>query len=89
MPTYIVEAYSSDAGVADQRLRAERAAQLGTSIRYIRTTVVPGDQTVLHLFEATSPDALREAVTNAALECDRIVEVVETDARRLTRSVKP
>jgi hypothetical protein len=38
---------------------------------------VPGDQTLLHLFEATSSDALGRAVSVAALECDRIVEVVE------------
>ena len=82
MPTFIVESYGADGVAADQRGRAELAAELGTGISYIRTTIVPGDQTLLHLFEATSSDALREAVTVAALECDRIVEVVETDAGR-------
>ena len=82
MPTFIVESYGADSVVADQRGRAELAAELGTGISYIRTTIVPGDQTLLHLFEATSSDALREAVTVAALECDRIVEVVESDAGR-------
>jgi len=79
MPTYIVESYGVDSIVADQRERAELAAELGTGITYIRTTIVPGDQTLLHLFEATSSDALREAVAVAALECDRIVEVFEAD----------
>ena len=38
---------------------------------------MPGDQTLLHVFEAISPEALRDAVAIAALECDRIVEVVD------------
>jgi hypothetical protein len=82
MPTYIVESYAADDVVADQRDRAELAAGRGTGISYIRTTVLPGDQTLLHLFEAPSPDALREAIAIAALDCDRIVEVFEADAVR-------
>jgi hypothetical protein len=77
VPTYIVESYAVDNIVPDQRERARRVADLGTGIRYIRTTIVPGDQTLLHVFEATSPDALREAVSVAELECDRIVEAFE------------
>ena len=80
MPTYIVESYAVDSIVPDQRDRARQVANLGTGIRYIRTTIVPGDQTLLHLFEATSSDVLREAVSVAELECDRIVEVVEAPA---------
>jgi hypothetical protein len=78
MPTYIVESYGAAAAVAEQRARAEAAARLGAGISYIRTTIVPADQTLLHVFEASSPEALGEAVAGAALECDRIVEVVET-----------
>ena len=77
MPTYIVESYAVDGTVPDQQERARLAADLGTGISYIRTTIVPGDQTLLHLFEATSLDTLREAVAVAALECDRIVEAFE------------
>ena len=77
MPTFIVESYSADGAVADQRERAEQAGRLGTGIRYVRTTIVPGDETLLHLFEAASSEALRDAVAAAALGCDRIVEVVE------------
>ena len=78
MPTFIVESYGAESAVADQRTRAAEAAELGAEIRYIRTTIVPGDQTLLHLFEAASPDALRGAVALAGLDCDRIVEVVES-----------
>jgi hypothetical protein len=79
VPTYIVESYAVDSIVPDQRERARLVADLGAGIRYIRTTIVPGDQTLLHLFEATSSDSLREAVSVAALECDRIVEAFEAD----------
>ena len=80
MPTFIVESYGTAGAVADQRARAELIPRLGTGISYIRTTIVPGDQTLLHLFEAMSSDALREAIAIAALDCDRIVEVFEADA---------
>jgi len=80
MPTFIVESYGDDSGVADQRDRAALVSKLGSGISYVRTTVVPADQTLLHLFVATSSDALRAAVAVAALDCDRIVEVVEADA---------
>ena len=59
---FIVESYAASDVVLEQQDRAARAAQAGSGIRYIRTTIVPGDQSVLHLFEATSTDALREAV---------------------------
>ena len=77
MPTFIVESYGAAGAVADQRARAELIPRLATGISYVRTTIVPGDQTLLHVFEASSPEALRDAVAIAALECDRIVEVVE------------
>jgi hypothetical protein len=80
MPTYIVESYATDSAVGDQRVRAARAASVGSGITYIRTTIVPGDQTVLHLFEAASSEALQGAVEAAALDWDRIVEVVEARA---------
>jgi hypothetical protein len=83
--TFIVESYGTDGVVADQRRRAERAAAVSAGIRYVRTTIVPGDQTLLHLFVATSQEALRQAVAAAALDCDRIVEVVEERATTETR----
>jgi hypothetical protein len=53
---------------------------VGTVVRYVRTTFLPGDETVLHLFEARSSDALRNAARNAALPYERIVEAVEDSA---------
>jgi hypothetical protein len=80
MPGYLVESYAAGSVVDDERRRAERAAELGTGIRYVRTTFLPGDETLLHMFVAMSPDALRDAVRDAALSYDRIVEAVEGSA---------
>jgi hypothetical protein len=83
MPSYVVESYAAGSVVQDQRERARLAAELGAGIRYVRTTFLPGDETLLHLFEAPSPDALGEAAHDAALTYERIVEAVEnTDQLR-------
>jgi hypothetical protein len=64
--------------VCQQRLRSPHlAAQFGVGVVYIRTTIVPGDQTLFHLFEAPSANAVREAAIAAGLESERVVEVVE------------
>jgi hypothetical protein len=83
MPSYLVESYLTDssAAVADARDRAHLAAELGTGVRYVRTTFLPGDETVLHVFEAASADALEHAARLAALEYERIVEAVEGAAK--------
>jgi hypothetical protein len=83
MPTYIVESFATDRAAADQQDRAAAVARAGSGITYIQTTIVPGDQSVLHLFEAGSPDELRKPVRVVALGCDRIVEVVEAPALRV------
>jgi hypothetical protein len=64
-----------------QRERARLAAKLGTDVRHLRTTFLPGDETLLHVFEAESPEALREAARTAELPYDRIVEAVEGKQR--------
>ena len=80
MPTYIVESYGTEGAIADQRARAQLVGALGTGITYVRTTIMPGDQTLLHLFEAASAEVLGDAVADAALDCDRIVEVMDAEA---------
>jgi hypothetical protein len=75
--SYLVESYAAGAGVDDQRRRARQAAEVGIDVRYIRTMFLPGDETLLHVFEAPSPEALREAARVAALPYERIVEAVE------------
>ena len=82
MPHYLVESYLADspAAVEDARERARSVGDDEAGIRYLRTTFLPGDEVVLHMFEAPSPEALGEAGRVAALSYDRIVEAVEEQA---------
>ena len=79
MPSYLVESYlpATPTALADARERARRAAELGDGVRYLRTTFLPDDETILHLFEAPSASALDEAGRRAELPFERIVEAVE------------
>ena len=52
MPSYLMETYAAVSAVDAQRERARLAAELGTDVRHLRTTFLPGDETILHVFEA-------------------------------------
>ena len=87
MPRFLVESYvaASFTAVDDARQRARLTAELGIGVGYVHTTFVPSDETVLHLFDAPSEEALDEAGHRAGLQFDRIVEVVDdwqSDERR-------
>lgn len=77
MPSYLVESYASAVTFAEASARARQTAELGTGVRYVRTTFLPEDQTILHLFEAPSVGAIGEAGRLAELPFYRIVEAVE------------
>lgn len=58
--------------------RAARAASLrGTPVSYLHSIFIPDDESCFHLFEAPSPEAIVEVSRQAALDYDRIVEVLE------------
>ena len=76
MPEYLVELYTAtepDAVVL---------ARLGTAVRYVRSILIPGDETCLHLVEADSPERVAEAFERAGLAADRIVEAVDLQRRK-------
>jgi hypothetical protein len=77
VPSYLVESYAAAVTVDEARRRARRAAELEEGVRYLRTTFLPHDETILHLFEAPSATVLERAGRLAMLEFDRIVEAVE------------
>ena len=85
MPRFLVESYVADsAGAFDDACeRARRTAEAAPGVRYVETTYVPGDETVLHLFDAPSEAALDEAGRRAGLQFERIVQAVSnSEARR-------
>ncbi len=90
MPRYLVEAYVADSPAAfrETRERARRAAALGEGVRYLRTTFLPGDETVFHLFEAPSAEALGQAGRRAELPFQRIVEAIEGSAEQAKEELR-
>jgi hypothetical protein len=83
VPSYLVESYTPNRtdAIADADERARRAAALTADVEHVRTTFLPDDEVVLHMFEAVSADALRRAMRMAALEYQRVVEAVERSPR--------
>jgi Nickel responsive protein SCO4226-like len=74
MPEYLVELYSITADPDSAAL-----ARLGdrSTVRYLRSILIPGDETCLHLVEADSVERVAEAFEQVGLEADRIVEAVD------------
>ena len=75
MPSYLVEVYvpkAEDARAAATRLRRE-----GGSVRYVRMTFLPGDETCFHVLVADSQEAVAEACRRAGLGSPRIVPALE------------
>jgi hypothetical protein len=77
MPEYLVELYSITADPASAAL-----TRLGdrNTVRYLRSILIPGDETCLHLVEAASAELVAEAFEQVGLEADRIVEAVGLQA---------
>ena len=82
MPVFLVESYLPGSGGALEeapglaRRAAELAGRQGIDFRYLRTTLLPSDETCFHLFEAPSVAIVEAALARAGLECDRIVEAL-------------
>lgn len=84
MPRFLVESYAAASAerFAEARELARRTAEVGSGIRHVDTTYLPGDETVLHLFDAPSLEALDKAARRAGLEFERIVDAVNDSADR-------
>jgi Protein of unknown function (DUF4242) len=81
--TFLVERYwpgvssaGLEAAVARGRRSAVEMRRAGTRIRYLRSTLVPAEETVYCLFEAIGATDVRELNERAAIPFDRIVEAV-------------
>jgi hypothetical protein len=82
---YLVELYvaRSDRAGAERRgdrarLAAEQLASKGVPVRYLRSIFVPEDETCFYLYEAASPDVVREATRLAGFTSERVTEAVST-----------
>ena len=84
MPRFLVESYLADSSAAfdDARERARITAEQGDDVHYVESTYVPGDETVLHLFDAPSIAALEQAGRSVGLQFERIVAAVNERSSR-------
>jgi hypothetical protein len=86
-PTYLVECYWPGLTVeavaaADARAR-ERAAVLraqGSSVRFLGSLLVPGDEVAFFQFGGASADEVTRAAREAGLPLDRVVASLRLDA---------
>jgi hypothetical protein len=82
MPRFLVESYVAETSSAFDRAcaQARRTARLGVEVTYVHTTALPGEETVLHHFDAPSADVLETAGRAAGLEFERIAEATHDAA---------
>ena len=83
---YLVEHYrpgADSAGLtAEAAVLREAAAQLdreGLAVRYLRSTVVPGDEAFLSLIEAGSEATIREVHARADVPFERISAAIAAE----------
>jgi hypothetical protein len=77
--TYLVENYHPGLGADELRQIVSRVGdavaemnQDGKAIRYMRSTIVPDDESFLCVIEAASEELAREAYTRAGIPFERI-----------------
>ena len=85
--TFLVEHYwpgvtAEEFGSAARSVRAsaERLAAAGERIRYLHSTLIPGDEAAFCVFEAASESLVEDAYRKAGVRFERILAAVETVA---------
>lgn len=89
MPRFVGESYpvgiSRDnltAAIRRGRRVAEQMRGEGRQIRFVKSTLMPADDTLMCLFDATSADLVIELSRRAELPIERVIEAVELAAGR-------
>lgn len=84
--TYLVEHYQPgldldglEALAARVRAAAAAVGRQGARALQLRSTVLPGDETLLCLFETDSEELVRAVYARAGLAFDRITEAISLD----------
>jgi hypothetical protein len=71
MAIYVVETFLSRERAAELEPMTARL-RAAFSIKHLASYFIPDEETTLHVVEATSPDAVREALERVGLIADRI-----------------
>ena len=86
MPRYLAELYLPRTGsgglqeaAARARVAADAMTREGTQIRYLRALFLGEDEVCFHLYEAASPELVREASRRAAIPVERVTETLDID----------
>lgn len=86
MPDYCLELYlagGSPAALEEAAARARAAAESygvrARSVRYLRSTYLPEDETCLHFFAAASSADVAEVARQAGLPGERITRSIDAD----------
>jgi hypothetical protein len=86
VPDYCLEIYlasGSQAALEEAAGRARAAAESsearGHSVRYLRSTYLPEDETCLHFFAAASGEDVADAARQAGLTGDRITRSIDSN----------
>jgi hypothetical protein len=86
VPDYCLELYVAggsraalEEAVGRARAAAESFGARGNSVRYLRSTYLPEDETCLHFFAAASREDVAEAARQAGLTGNRITRSIDTD----------
>jgi hypothetical protein len=89
MTEYVAEAYLSTAretelsdAAARARIAAQELAESGVRVRHLRSVFMPAEETSFHFFDAASEDDVRELLTRAGLEYERLGPVVTAEPGR-------
>lgn len=65
--------------MARVRSQAEVMAGAGQDVRFVRTTMVPGDEAAFCVFEAVSQDLVEQAYTDAGVTYERLSPAISID----------
>jgi hypothetical protein len=91
--TFLVEHYrpglsAQELGAWAARVRVitEEMRRDGKQVRYLRSTIVPVDESLLCMFEAASEELVREAYARAEIPFERISAVIHDGTSERSRS---
>jgi len=86
VPNYCLEIYLAagspaalEEAAGSARAAAEAFGAPGRSVRYLRSTYLPEDETCLHFFAAPSGEDVAEAARQAGLTGHRITRSIDAD----------
>jgi hypothetical protein len=84
--TYLVEHYRPGATVDELRQwaalirgAADELERCGRSVRYLRSTIVPADESLLCVFESAGEEPLRATYARAGLAFERLSAVIPAE----------